>query len=319
MTVDDQPDGAGDRAQGRRDAAGEQVRSTVSDDDMPQLFQAADRASRVGQSTYVRGSRFRLVLLCVAAATGVVPLRVGAREVDVASLVAVGLFVLALMMEAVLWRDRPERAWYDGRAVAESAKTLAWKFAVAATPFPATLPLPDATRLLVERLDAVSHQFWTLELEGVDAPVVSEWMRQCRAAPFAERRRVYLEGRVRDQQKWYAAKARYNRRRARQWRTTLVVLEFTGAAVSLVEATTRTGLFVGPLVAAVAGAVVAWLETKQHDSLARAYSAAVRDLAYARQRLELVESEEAWASEVTDAEEAISREHTVWFASRSRA
>jgi hypothetical protein len=45
----------------------------------------------------------------------------------------------------------------------------------------------------------------------------------------------------------------------------------------------------------------------------------VRDLASARLRLELVTTEEAWATEVGDAEEAISREHTVWLASRSKA
>jgi hypothetical protein len=144
-------------------------------------------------------------------------------------------------------------------------------------------------------------------------------MNTTRALSDAERRRLYLDARVLDQQHWYAAKAKYNRRRARQWRTTLVLLEFGGAAISLVEATTRTGLFVAPLLAAVAGSVVAWLETKQHDSLARAYSAAVRDLASARLRLELVTTEEAWATEVGDAEEAISREHTVWLASRSKA
>lgn len=292
---------------------------TVTDTDMPQLFQAADQASLHGQLSYLGRTRLRLVLLCAAATTGVVPLTVGKGEIDVPSLFGVAFFVLALAIEGLLWRDRPDKAWYDGRAVAESAKTLAWKFTVGGDPFPVTMPLADAQKLLLTRLEAVSSQFRELELEPVDAPMVTSWMTAQRARPLEERRALYLEQRVGHQQHWYAVKAKYNRHRARQWRTTLVVLEFSGAAISLVEATLRTGLFVAPILAAVAGAVVAWLETKQHDSLARAYSAAVRDLASVRLRLELVVTEETWATEVGDAEEAISREHTVWLASRSRA
>ena len=291
----------------------------VSDADLPQLFQAADLASRRGQAAYLTRTRLRLVLLCAAGATGVVSWRVGTDGTDLLAMGGVVLFVLALAVEAMLWRDRPDKAWYDGRAVAESAKTLAWKYAVGGDPFPAGLPLEAATRVLLERLDGLAKQFPELEMEIVDAPVVTPWMRDQRAAPSDERRRVYLESRLGDQRTWYARKARYNRQRARQWRTALVGLEFGGAAVSLLEVANRTGLFVGPVLAAVAGAVVAWLETKQHDSLARAYSAAVRDLASAQLRLELVTSEDLWATEVADAEEAVSREHTVWLASRSRA
>lgn len=308
------PDGTGPRGEAPPPSA-----YSVADTDMPQLFQAADQASVHGQVSYVGRTRLRLVLLCAAATSGIVPLTVGKGEINVPSLFGVGFFVLALGIEGLLWRDRPDKAWYDGRAVAESAKTLAWKFAVGGDPFPITMSPADARRLLLARLDAVSSQFRELELEPVDAPLVSSWMTAQRASPFDERRMVYLEQRVGHQQHWYAVKATYNRRRARQWRTTLVALELCGAAISLVEATTRTGLFVAPVLAAVAGAVVAWLETKQHDSVARAYSAAVRDLASARLRLELVETEESWATEVGDAEEAISREHTVWLASRSQA
>lgn len=37
------------------------------------------------------------------------------------------MFIAALLVELWLWPVRPDKAWYDGRAVAESAKTLAWK------------------------------------------------------------------------------------------------------------------------------------------------------------------------------------------------
>jgi hypothetical protein len=112
--------------------------------------------------------------------------------------------------------------------------------------------------------------------------------------------------------------APHNKHRAKQWRVATVCLELTGATASLVEAVVGTGLLLAPAVAGITGAVVAWVGVKQHDALARAYSAAVTDLVSAEGKLDLVTDEMEWMTEVDDAEEAISREHTVWLASRSR-
>jgi hypothetical protein len=291
----------------------------VPDQAMPQLFQAADQASLDAQASYVGRTRLRLLLLCAAAAAGVMTWRAGDAGVEVGAVAALCLFTLAFFVEALMWRDRPDKVWYDGRAVAESAKTLAWKFAVGGDPFPVAMPPNQATRLLLGRLDAVSTQFKDLELAPVDAPVISAWMNQTRSGGFTARKATYLEQRVADQRQWYDARSRYNRRRSRQWRTGLMSIEATGMLTALVAAVTPIDFVFGPVLAALAGAAVAWVETKQHDSLSRAYAAAVRDLSGVQARLGLVDSETEWAREVADAEEAISREHTVWMASRSRA
>lgn len=285
---------------------------------MPQLFQAADQASLAAQRSYVRGTQLRLGLLVTAAATGVVSWRVGSGQIDVLALIGVAAFMLALLVEGSLWRNRPDKAWYDGRAVAESAKTLAWKYAVGGLPFPTLMAVPDATSKLIDRLEGVRNQFHDLELEALDAPAISDWMTQQRLSPLDERKQTYLDARVRDQRSWYSKKAIFNKKRSKQWRIALVALEFAGAASSLVAAFTQSPILIPPAIAAIAGAVVAWLETKQHDGLSRAYSAAVADLASAETKLLLTNSESSWATEVDDTEEAISREHVVWLATRSR-
>ncbi|MFD6388784.1 DUF4231 domain-containing protein [Nocardia sp. NPDC060259] len=290
----------------------------VSDSSMPQLFQASDAASREGQRAYVGGVRRRLLFLVVAAAAGIVTWRVGNGRLDVMGLVGMLAFVGAIIEESSLWRHRPDKAWYDGRAVAESAKTLAWKYAVGGLPFPIAMPVNEATLGLVEKLRGLSGQFSDLELSPVAASQVSEWMREQRSTSLDDRRRTYLEARVHDQQQWYAAKSRYNKRRSNQWRMALFGLEFTGATASLATAVVQSSLMLGPALAMIAGAAVAWTEAKQHDSLARAYSAACTDLSSAETKLLLADSEDAWSREVDDAEEAISREHVVWLATRHR-
>lgn len=290
----------------------------VPDSDLPQLFQAADRASQDAQRSYLRGTRNRLWLLVGAAATGVATWRIGSGNVDVFGLVGVVAFILTILVELNLWRTRPDKAWYDGRAVAESAKTLAWKYAVCGGPFPAAMPDADATRELVRTLEGVRNQFGELELEALNAPTVSAWMSQQRSSCLEDRRQTYLDARVREQRSWYSRKANYNKKQSTRWRRSLFLLEVLGAVSSLVAALIEIPLLLAPAVAAAIGAVVAWVETKQHDALTRAYSAAVTDLSNAEAKLRLADSENTWAAEVDDAEEAISREHVVWLATRSR-
>ena len=60
---------------------------------------------------------------------------------------------------------------------------------------------------------------------------------------------------------------------------------------------------------------MAWIEAKQHRNLATAYGIASQELASIETELPTKNSEEGWAAFVGQAEEAISREHTLWRAS----
>lgn len=291
---------------------------SVTDADMPQIFQAADRASLAGQKQYMAATRWRLTLVLLAAAAGIYSWRVGEGDINVLALVSLVCFVAALLIENRLWRDRPDKAWYDGRAVAESVKTLAWKFAVCAQPFPSSMPTGDAVDSFSGRVDDIRRQFRGLDLAPINAPMISEWMTFQRSRSLRDRHNVYLKYRIHDQKDWYKGKSSYNRRRSAQWRVILFSLESLGVIGALIEALTRSGVIIVPTIAAAVGAVLAWTETKQHDFHARAYAAALSDLAKVESRLEVANSEDVWAAEVNDAEDAISREHTLWLASRSQ-
>ncbi|WP_426241648.1 DUF4231 domain-containing protein [Nocardioides sp. LHG3406-4] len=290
----------------------------VTDDDMPQLFQAADKSSLNAQTAFVDGTRLRLGLVVLAAALGVTAWRVGASNIDVLAVASTLLFVGALLVEGFLWKSRPDKTWYDARAIAESAKTLAWKYAVRGEPFnDPDMSEEDTTRSLLDRLNGIQRQYSHVGLEAVNVPAVSQWMREQRQDSWSERKEVYRRLRLVDQKDWYAKKAKYNKERSTQWRVALVATEFLGVVASLLSAFSESVPLFGPALAALVVAVVAWLETKQHDFNARAYSAAVSDLAQAEARLDIAEDEAAWAQEVENAEEAISREHTLWLASRN--
>ncbi|MFD0382931.1 DUF4231 domain-containing protein [Streptomyces stramineus] len=100
------------------------------------VFQAADTASLAGQRSYMTGTKWRLLLAVLAAALAAVDMTTAVAAVLLA-------FLATVCLEVWMLAERPERAWYDGRALAESTKTLAWRYAVGGEPFSADLPGPS--------------------------------------------------------------------------------------------------------------------------------------------------------------------------------
>jgi hypothetical protein len=141
-------------------------------------------------------------------------------------------------------------------------------------------------------------------------------MRAIRAAPLAERKKTYEEDRVGVQQGWYARRAQWNRDRANRWTMAMLVIEALGILAAILK---TVGIIQGNLlgfVGAIVAAMTAWLQTKQHRTLAAAYAVTALELASVRSRITHQVSEADWAAFVSDAEEAFSREHTLWKASR---
>ncbi|SHN47128.1 DUF4231 domain-containing protein [Cryptosporangium aurantiacum] len=290
------------------------TRLSLTSDELPVLFEAADNAALRGQRRTLHCNRARLLGAVVAALGGGLTLTVDGK--DLWAFVALIGFVVALVAELTLFVQQPERDWYHGRAVAESVKTLAWKYAVGGSPFPPTLPEADAKRLLRDRVRAVVIKGSDRIVVSEHGPLITESMAALRQGSREERLAVYLRDRISDQQHWYASAAGRNRVRAQFWRLVLVL----GEVAAIIAAAGRAfsgweGDWSGILAAVVASAA-AWLGIKRHDELAAAYSVAATELAIAADRLADA-TEEDWPGIVADAEEAISREHTLWLASRS--
>jgi SMODS and SLOG-associating 2TM effector domain 1 len=66
----------------------------------------------------------------------------------------------------------------------------------------------------------------------------------------------------------------------------------------------------------VIAAITAWLQAKQYRTLATAHTVTFLELASIHSKLPHQQNEAEWATFVSDAEEAFSREHTLWKASR---
>ncbi|MFJ9949173.1 DUF4231 domain-containing protein [Kitasatospora sp. NPDC091207] len=308
---------------------------------LPELFRVADSASLQGQRRSVLLSAWELALLVAAAAAGSADGEPWAWPAAVAYL---GAIVLAL----VISRQNPQGLWYEGRAAAESVKTLAWKFAVRADAYqPPPRSLPDAEGLYRFQLGRVLNAFRGSRalgpagsetapaagsaVAGSGAPDaggadgtgsgITEAMHGLRAQPLAVRREVYLRARIQVQHDWYRSKARYCAR-AGFWTGVLgVVLPLLGLVLAVLRALGWFRYDALGTVSAVAASVTAWAQLRQYRPLAAAYRLAAEELELIRHQLTgldvgSADAEEIWARLARDAEDAVSREHTTWQARR---
>ncbi|MGH2969086.1 MAG: DUF4231 domain-containing protein [Solirubrobacteraceae bacterium] len=286
--------------------------------ELPAIFHAADASSLAGQRRFLRATKLRLMTLPLAAGAGGLSWVIGG--VDYAGIIAAAAFVGALAAEVFILQTKPDRVWFEGRAAAESAKTLAWRYAVGGEPFGlGAVTGADADRLLIERVNDVLQDLDELDVSSTlaDGRQITPAMRALRAGSIEARKLAY-ETRLADQQVWYAAKAGWNAARARRWSAVMVTAEALGAVGALVKA---AGGSPGPawllgLFGAAGAAAAAWLQTRQHQGLASAYSLAAHELASIRALLVWQQTETSWAAFVRDAERAISREHSLWRSSR---
>lgn len=279
----------------------------------PGLYEAADSTSLSAQKQYLTLSWLRLIFLVGTA--GVMLL---SPVIDSwAAIIAIVFILVALACELLILILHPESQWYDGRAVAESVKTLTWKYQVGGDPFGVDGPTQDADAEFLRRLNDIAADFRNLNLLPAETDQITESMRRLRSRPLPERRAIYREARVKDQREWYTQKSNSNRTRAHIWQTSLVVIEMIALLAAILRLSGHFPIDAYGSLAAMAAAGVGWLQIKQYQNLARAYSVASHELASVNSQIDSVDGEDEWRRFVDHSEDAISREHTLWKASRS--
>ena len=95
----------------------------VEDNDFPGLYRAASQLSADSQSIFFLCFATHMVLLALAAAISVI----NSPYPEVAIIQSVTLLG-ALFCAVYLYWGRPDQDWYTGRAVAESIKTMCWRY-----------------------------------------------------------------------------------------------------------------------------------------------------------------------------------------------
>src|SRR5215216_631402 len=167
--------------------------------DFPALYRSADRESLRAQRSYLRSLRVRLGALVVAAFGGALNLTT-AGGFQIGGGLAFIAFACALGAELFVAKTSPLTTWYEGRAAAESAKTLAWRYMVCAEPF--EVDDPDVDKQFLAQTYSLLQDLRSISLGTgePDSHQITDKMRQVRALALHDRQQVYFADRIADQQ-----------------------------------------------------------------------------------------------------------------------
>jgi hypothetical protein len=287
------------------------------EDAFPELFTAADRAALQRQRRYLRATSAGLLAALVAAIGSAISVDL-TKNLDLGGLISAVGFLTAAVLTGYLYFRKPDQSWYESRAVAESIKSMSWQYAMRGGIFTRD-NRADATefggraRKMVRRMRHAG-----VALTG-DNDRVTDEMTAVRDAPLAERRKIYLTQRLEDQNRYYLRKSEENRARAARWFGVAILLQACGLVLAWLKVTNRVDADLLGIAATAAAGALAWVQTRDSQSLAESYREAANELAdvigEARAHPDTLTDEE-WSRFIRDGEQSISREHTLWLARR---
>lgn len=296
----------------------------MTDEKLPSLFQKSDSSSLYAQQMAVRLLRVGLGSAILAAF-----LTSFSTSTDVARVLYIAAacsFMVGAVCSLLMLMIKPEVGWYANRAIAESAKSIAWKYMMGAPPFAQNLPAAEVDRDFCAEL-----QILLASLQPAEGLRKSQWdarpsaqitdeMRIVRSMTFRDRMGVYLDSRLENQRQWYQRKASINGSDAKLWLIGTVAMQFVAVATTFVLAFNPDVIWnPSGLLAATAAGAVGWIQFRKYQELAQSYAIAEQDLALVAAGADHVLSDEDVSRFVADAETAISREHTSWLARRELA
>lgn len=286
----------------------------MREDAYPALYRAVDVASIRAQSRYYWSICIYSLLLIGAAGTAVYGLQDTNSAIIAALLIICSIFLTVYM---VLQKD--EDTWYRARAVAESIKTITWRFMMRANPYLDSEDVQAVKSNFKSRLKNIlnEHKYLAHELGGelASEEQITDEMCRIRNLQLEDRMNLYRTHRIDEQRKWYAKKSSYNKKRGNLWFGILI----TAQLIAIVFVLLRVGYpewayWPAEVFVVSAGAALTWIQVKRFSELAAAYGLTAHELGVIRNDLESVIDENGFAQFVVDSESAFSREHTQWLA-----
>ncbi len=280
--------------------------------DYPYLYRAADELAL----NYQKRHFYLLISYLVLLILGVlIPLFSNGNWIN---LIVLLIFIISAIIYIISKIWNPLNLWYNGRAVAESVKSMTWKWMMSAEPYQYR-PRENNQRKFKEDLKELLRQneilFNHYQNEDNNFYTISDKMQNVRSMQTAEKLSFYNKNRVEDQLKWYRKKAK---------KQNLFFYLFSGivGAFYLVIIIFMVCKIFEPskefpidLCSTIIAALVAWIEAKNYNDQASAYSLTVNEISIIHStELTGQVAEEELSEYVINSENAFSREHTQWLA-----
>lgn len=283
----------------------------MNESDYPALYRAADSLSKNSQTWFFRALKWHLIFLIFAAA-----LSVANVPHWLPSFAQFLVLIGALGCSLYIFSKHPEKLWYTGRAVAESAKTVSWRYVCRAEPFDkAELEATDlfhkTIRQIVNQNKRISEAF----TGNLGQAQLSSKMIELRNDSLDQRKSTYLNYRIINQLDWYSTKALFNRKKSQGFFAALIFINFVAVVFSALRMKfPDAGFWPTDVFVAIAASLLSWMQARRFSELAASYALAAQEIGFIKENILRINTEEEFSVFVGDAENAFSREHTLWIA-----
>ena len=281
----------------------------ITESAYPALFQAADKAS-----IYSQKKNFAYLRAYITMLIGAVFFSYQLSESIIGNICALLLFMLSLFILIVLQLTKPSEATYMTRSLAESVKTLSWKWMMHTKPYQKENHEKEFLHNLNILVEMSNYNKTFVKSETNLDKTISKEMKEIRNMSFENRKQSYLEQRIKEQYKWYVSKSNYNKRMGELWFWCSVVLNIAAIVIILFRMENiYYPLHLGIVVSSTT-AVLTWYQSKRFNELSIAYNQTAYEIGLIISEANSITTEEALSSYVQNSENAISREHTNWYA-----
>lgn len=281
----------------------------MTSDDLPALYQDSNSTAIEIQKKLLLATKSILIAsLLIGLAPNIFPRAQSIFIQILCSAVVIG-------SSSYLSFGKPQKIWYGTRALAESIKTIAWRYCCRAEPFDGpddadALKFENSVRELLRSNDEAA----ALRYNSQNTELITDKMRQIRLSSLMDRRDQYLQGRIEDQLAWYVKKSKFNNNYSKSWYSILILASLAALSVSLVNLMRPVDLISVDFLFAIPIAVFGWIQVKRYQELASSYALTAHEITFIRANFVRANLEGLFSKYVADAENAFSREHTQWYA-----
>ncbi len=284
----------------------------MKEQDYPYLYKKANKLSIEHQKCYYMLMIAYLTLLFLGAFLSYfTPCKCLKIIAFIMYLCSLGIFV---------WQKiyNPRELWYNGRAVAESIKTMTGRWIMKAHPYNQLRGSvsedfkADLKTILTDNESVFKHYE---DCNDDDFYTITDEMRRVRVLSSRDKLAYYNSHRINEQLRWYRSKAKYNRRRYNIYFTINIILYIVILVFMALSIGDITAKYPIQILSLITVSIISWMEAKRYNELSNSYSLTVSDISLMREdKLTGQVSDQDVSDYVINCETAFSREHTQWFA-----
>lgn len=292
----------------------------MNQNNFPNYFIAGDKASLKAQSTYTKYVSWDLFLMVFASALSIYNYETEDSKFYIYAISGF-ILIIATILSLVIKNKKYEDIWYRGRALAESCKTLTWRYITCSEYFENTLTKQQVERKFIDRIREINSEFNDisnkLNARDLALPIITNEMDRIRNLSLDDRKDYYLVNRINNQIDWYSNKAERNIKLYEIWFWSVIISQILAilSIVYLIKFPMSNFNFVG-LLTTFSASCFSWLQLKKYQENKEAYTTATSELNMIKQELNEADTEEKFSKFVLDSENAMSREHTMWIAQK---